>query len=160
MGLTTSVQTAKDRLTAMQKIAVPGAESASYASFTGTYDNFYWLNYLSPIAAPARTYGGRMFTFNVQVQSRLVTGYITEDYDGVREDELNFTHIPAVLEYFYQRPYLTYDETTDKIPHLNAEAFALSCTGTRIFNHSSGQVFGTEFTFSLSFDVGLEITKG
>lgn len=156
MTFTTGLTTAKDRILQMELNAVSGSVSASYASFSGTYNNLYWVNYLGAIGVA--NVASREFRYTVPLVARLTTGFITENYQGRLEDLLTYTHIPVALEYFMSRNMLQIE--SNDIPPDHLVDCVVTCSGTRIFTSADGanRTFGTEFTFNMVFQNQLKRT--
>ena len=150
MTFATGLTTAKDRILQMELNAVSGSVSASYASFSGTYNNLYWVNYLGAIGVTKD--GSNEFRYAVPLIARLTTGFITENFQGRLEGLLTYTHIPIALEYFLSRERLQI-ESSD-IPPDHLVSCVVTCSGTRIFTSADGanRTFGTEFTFNMVFE--------
>lgn len=144
----------------MQRLAVPDAASASYAAFRGHYDRLYWTNYVGPIPTPPQAVGSDFYTVSVPFISRLITGYITEGYDGQVEDTLNYTHIPTVMTYFIARKRLVHETGQAPPVHLHNDGITIVCAGAQIYDLPDGNVFGTQFTITARFEIPIETTRG
>lgn len=137
------------RVVAMQKLAVPGAKSANYASFNYPYGKLYWTNRLESILSPEQM-GVDEFSFTLPIAMRLHSGVLGQGYPGDLEIALQATHAPAVMAYFWGHRDLVYQAGMDRVPFFQDDAFDFSCvSGLTIFEEEADgatkKMLGIEF---------------
>jgi len=135
------------RVVAMEKLAVPNAQAADYASFNYPYGNLYWTNRLESLVTP-EPQGVDEFSFTFPIVMRLHTGYLGQGFDGALEVALQTQHAPAVMAYFWARRDLVYQAGQGRIPFFEDNAFDISCqSGLSIFEEEDAakKMLGIEF---------------
>ena len=135
-----------DRVVAMEKLAVPGAQAGSYASYEYPYGNLYWTNRLESLLTPEQR-GVDEFSFTFPIVMRLHTGYLGQGFDGALEIQLQTVHAPTVMQYFWARRDLVYQAGQARIPFFQDDAFDISCqSGLSLWNDDPAkQLLGVEF---------------
>lgn len=135
------------RVVAMEKLVVPTAQAAGYASFNYPYGNLYWTNRLESLVTPEQM-GVDEFSFTFPIVMRLHTGYLGQGFNGELEVELQTVHAPAVMAYFWARRDLVYQAGQERIPFFQDDAFDISCqSGLSLFEEedSTKKMLGVEF---------------
>ncbi len=146
---------ALERITLMQKAALP-ATKAAFAQFWRLAPNFpYWTNRLGPLRV---AYDGEPDqTHTWQVVMRLVIGHLTQDYEGALEGRLP-GWLQDTVAYFQARPQLRRDYTDAELLYLSPlGASVVGVTGYRAFVRigESSQI-GAEITLEVPFQVTIE----
>jgi len=148
-----SVETqAMDRLVIMQKEALVSinANVDAVPFFPHSQEAFpYWVNWLRRGSPSSAGEDIRMDGYSVMM--RLVMGHITEDYSGELLT-LAYEYIPAVVDFFATRPFLTNATDTTPLDFIHPEgAEIVDFIGPHGFQNSGLGVtqVGVEFTLSL-----------
>lgn len=149
---TSALTDAKDRIVAMQKLAVSTAQAFPYASASYEYGRLYWTNFIGAFSPTLP--GNDEVLYRVPFTMRLHAGIVTEGYEGTLEQEIMYTHIPNVMVYFHKRRLLIYQAGQQPPAFYNGQELTISCSGMRIFSQSEQAfVFGVEFVLTLPFQV-------
>lgn len=151
--LSTFVETVFERIVAMQKAIVPDSQAGAYASFDYPYGKLYWTNRLESVVTP-RTEGVNDYTFTFPIAMRLHTGFLTQGFPGELETQIQATHVPAVMAYFWARRDLVYQAGQERIRWFRDDGFDFfTLSGLSIFDDGDEQrirrMIGAEFRLTV-----------
>lgn len=155
--MTTNLEDALDRITALQKEIIPGcnAEKVYFYKQSGPFP--YWTNRIGITTHELDSQEEHIYTYTVTM--RVIIGHLGESYDKALELSLYQTYIPQTFDYFAKRFQLQSVAYPAQMVDLDPRGVLITnCTGLAIFSDSGigVQQVGAEFNLALPIKVFLQ----
>lgn len=152
MTFKASITEAKNRILAMQPLAVGVTESAEANLSHVDGAGYYWLNgYNITRVSKLDT---EQYRYEVAWEMRLITVPTNAGVEGEHEEALLFTYAPDTLDFFTARPHLIYQSGQSGVPGLQPESTQIIPANPLVIR-GNDQLAAT-FTLQLAFQIYVE----
>ncbi len=140
------------RIQGMEEAAVSGSRAFDNTTETDSANHLYWTNRVASITSTPGT--DTDFNMVVMITMTLRTGWVTQGtVVGQLDYEINWTHIPAVMEYFLSRTNLVYISGQDPPNCLGPIPLTITCSGSQLLTNPTvpggNQEVGAKFNLMI-----------